>query len=63
MKHRGTDTELGTQLRKLVPAGVDINDRSMISGKRYPHYKFPSLMECRAYFEKLMRKLPIKVDM
>lgn len=56
VRHKGTDTELGTQLKKLVPAGHEIKERHMIGGKRYPVYKFPSLIECRIHFETLMNQ-------
>ena len=54
VRHKGTDTELGAQLRKLVTPGHEIKDRQMIKGKRHQTYKFPPLAECRQYFETLM---------
>lgn len=56
VKHRGTDTELGVQLRKLVPPGKEIKDRRILPGspQRKQVYTFPPLQECRDYFEKLI---------
>lgn len=56
VRHKGTDTELGTQLRKLVPPGKELKDRQVILGRRRSIYKFPALTECREYFEKLMNQ-------
>lgn len=56
VRHKGTDTELGTQLKKLVQTGHEIKDRQMMFGKRYPVYKFPTLAECREYFETSMNQ-------
>lgn len=58
VKHRGTDTELGVQLKKLVPSGTNIKGRKVLPGcnKRKQVYTFPSLQECRDYFEKLIHQ-------
>lgn len=59
VRHKGTDTELGTQLKRMVPKGHDIKDRQMMMGKRHQVYTFPSLVECREYFETVMNQ---KID-
>ena len=58
VKHRGTDTELGVQLRKLVPVGQDIKGRKTFPGSntRTQIYKFPDLQTCRDYFVKMLNQ-------
>lgn len=56
VRHKSTSTELGSQLKKLVPTGQLHKSREMMFGVRKPVYKFPSLHECREYFEQLMNQ-------
>lgn len=50
IKRRSIETEVGTDLKKLVPAMKDGRPR-VSSGKRPRVYLFPTLAECRASFE------------
>lgn len=58
IKHKGTETELGMQLRKMLP-GCELKKQRLTikgsySGARKNHYTFPILDECRKAFEGFM---------
>lgn len=49
-QHKETSTELGMGLHKLVPSLKD--ERRQRGGSRQWFYQFPTLRECRTFFEK-----------
>jgi hypothetical protein len=53
-RHRGSETELGMALHKLVP--TLLNERRTIANVRRTGWKFPALADCRAAFEKHLKQ-------
>jgi hypothetical protein len=58
--HKGVQTVVALALKKLLPEPYSKNHRLTDNNRRLKYYwDFPSLEECRAYFEKVMK---MKVD-
>lgn len=69
VRDRGTETELGAFLRKLLPEGglvhrqrrekpsqlAGLGGSFSEGGKRHWHWEFPDLASCRAHFDKRLR--------
>jgi hypothetical protein len=53
-RHRGTGTEFGMRLYRIVPGLGQSREKDTTSGTRRKFYKLPPLAECRASFEKLL---------
>ncbi len=58
IKHKATDSELGSQLKKVLPADGFKKERKTVSvykgNERKNCYVFPTLAECRSAFESFM---------
>lgn len=54
VSHKSTETELGRQLKKMLPPSMEYRTRRMEAGEQVPYYDLPPLEECRAHFEQVM---------
>ena len=57
-KHKASETELGMQLKNMLPSNNVKKERRTVRGyygsSRKNYYVFPSLSECRSAFENFM---------
>jgi hypothetical protein len=60
ISRKSTESELGRQLKKLLPPG-DYRVRATADKQQVYYYKFPPVEDCRAHFEKLL-KLEGRID-
>ncbi|MEP7316069.1 MAG: DUF5906 domain-containing protein [Sphingomicrobium sp.] len=54
VSRKATGTELGMNLKKVLPPGTKLRTRRTLDGVQVPHYDFPPLDVCRAHFEQRM---------